>query len=109
MINKKSLENLQPNVFSSTNQPPSENKRVPKIKTRMKKVINDNWDKFKDMIKEKNTAAWSMALDRAYGKVKDRLEVESRNKNYNIDYTNLTEEEAKELFKKKQQEMKNDK
>jgi hypothetical protein len=40
---------------------------------------------------------------------KSEIDITSKNVNQNLDYSALTEDEAKELFKKKQEEMKNDK
>jgi len=64
--------------FSSVNQPDPSKKRVPKMKTRLKRYIEANLD---DMIeamikeaKEGNVTAFDKILDRAYGKVTDKIE-----------------------------------
>ena len=49
------------------------------------------------------------ALKNRGWKDKTEIDVNSNYTNLNINYSKLTEDEAKELFKKKQQEIKNDK
>ena len=48
-----------------------------------------------------------MIINRMDGLLKQSIDIESSNLNTNIDYSDLTEDEAKELFKKKQQEINN--
>ena len=62
-------ENLRPNRFSSTNQPPPESKRVPKIKTLIKKTIRENFDVFKGKIKDGNDKFWKIGMDEISEKV----------------------------------------
>ena len=40
--------------FSKTNQPDPEKKRVPKTKTRLKKMVRDHLDKFEEQLKKGN-------------------------------------------------------
>ena len=54
-----------------------------------------------------NLSAIDKIVTRLDGMPEQNVNVKSTASNLNIDYTNLTEDEAKELFKKKQQDIKN--
>jgi hypothetical protein len=82
--------------FSSTNQPDPQKKRVPKYKTRLKKYIIDNIEVVNEKLRDGNPAFWNMAFERAYGKEVEKIEQTS--KVLNIDYSQLTEDEAKKLY-----------
>ena len=95
--------------FSKENQPPNENKRVPKMKTRLKKYVEEHLDEMIEAIidqaKKGNVTAFDKLLDRVYGRVTEKIE--STNKNYNID--NMSEEDInKELERLEKLEKQND-
>lgn len=83
MANEQNLKK-----FSSTYQPPNENKRVPKWKTRFKNMLNDpeSLKAFEKQIKNGNVRAWQVLLERVHGKVKDRVEHSG-----SIETTNINE------------------
>ena len=66
------------NTFSSTNQPPNSTKRVPKWKTRFKKMIESdgNIDALEEQLRKGNVRAWEFVFERVIGKVKDRIQIE---------------------------------
>lgn len=78
--------------FSSTNQPPPESKRVPKIKTLIKKTIRENFDVFKDKIKDGNDRFWKIGMDEISEKVNKHK--------VNASITNKLDDKDKESIKK---------
>ncbi|HEY0087383.1 MAG TPA: hypothetical protein VGB37_00990 [Candidatus Lokiarchaeia archaeon] len=82
--------------FSKDYQPPNENKRVPKIKTRIKNIINQHWDIFEEMIKGKNTAAWKMAIDEISEKT-SKIDITSKGESLK----NMPENEIDDLISEK--------
>lgn len=60
--------------FSKDNQPSNESKRVPKIKTRLKKMVRDHIEKFEEGLEKGNPAFWKMALDNVVEKPKSTVE-----------------------------------
>lgn len=66
--------------FSSTYQPPNKNKRVPKFKARLKKLLMENYDEISQAIikdcKKGSIKHIEFVRDWLYGKVKDEVKHE---------------------------------
>jgi hypothetical protein len=87
------IKDLEPFQFTSENQPDPEKKKVPKLKTRMRKLVEENFDKYKEMIESKYWPAWKEAIDRGYGKTTDNIKITNEN--------NLTDDEIDKLIEAK--------
>jgi hypothetical protein len=93
--------------FSKDNQPPNENKRVPKWRKRLREFVENELDEMViaqvEQAKKGNVMAFKELLDRTYGKDPDKVI------NMNKEVNDMTEDEInKELERLEKLEKQND-
>jgi len=98
------IEDLKPYEFTSENQPPNESKRVPKLKTRIKKLVNEHFDVFAEKIEKGNDKFWKMAIDEISEKVNKHLVKSKVEKEINPEDKEAIKNELLEIIKKEQNE-----